>query len=60
MSSGLEAARARGRKGGRPPKEVKRVELAISLYDSKRYSINQIKEMTGVSRSTLYRYLEKR
>lgn len=54
---GLAAARARGRKGGRPKKPSSTIEKAIKLYNSKEYSIAEIKELTGVSRSTLYRYI---
>ena len=56
----LEAARSRGRKGGRPKKSNKKIEQALKLYDSKELSIYEIAEATGVSRATLYRYLEKR
>lgn len=57
---GLESARARGRKGGRPEKPKSEIELALKMYDSKNCSISDIKKATGVSKTTLYRYLEKR
>ena len=57
---GLQAARARGRNGGRPPKEKSKIELAISMYDSKVCSISQIMEATGISKTTLYRYVRQR
>lgn len=53
---GLESARARGRKGGRPRVREKKIENALKLYNSKEYSIREIVEMTGVSQATLYRY----
>jgi len=53
---GLESARARGRKGGRPKIKDSRIAKALKLYDSKEYSISEIVEMTGVSQATLYRY----
>lgn len=56
--AGLEAARARGRKGGRPKKEEKKVEMAVKMYGSKQYTIQEIVEATGVSKTTLYRNLE--
>ncbi len=56
---GLTAARARGRKGGRPKVREKVIESAIKLYNSKEYSISEIKRLTGVGQSTLYRYLKK-
>ncbi|KRE45831.1 recombinase family protein [Paenibacillus sp. Soil522] len=58
--AGLAAARARGRKGGRPKTDEKKVNQAIKLYDSKQYSLNEITELTGVSKPTLYRELSKR
>lgn len=54
---GLAAARARGRKGGRPQTSKSSLEKAIKLYNSKEYSLKEIKELTGVSRSTLYRHI---
>lgn len=55
---GLKSARTRGRKGGRPRLKKNKVEQAIKLYESKEYSINEIKDMTGVSKASLYRYLK--
>lgn len=57
--SGLQAARSRGRKGGRPSKKKDKVEMAIKMYKSKDYTINQITEATGISKTSLYRYLDK-
>jgi len=58
--AGLEAARARGRVGGRPSKKKEKIETAFKMYDSKDFSIEQILEATGLSRTTLYRYLNNR
>jgi DNA invertase Pin-like site-specific DNA recombinase len=52
--AGLESARARGRK------DEDKVNLALKMYDSKQYSITEITKATGVSKTTLYRYIEKR
>lgn len=57
---GLKAARARGRKGGRPSKDEKDIEKAIVLYDSRRYSVKEITKETGVSKSVLYKHLAER
>lgn len=58
--AGLEAARARGRKGGRPKlMESEKVELASTLMKNKDLSVSQICETLNVSRSTLYRYLKR-
>ena len=54
---GLEAARARGRNGGRPFKNPKAVNTALKMYESKQHSISEITAATGISKSTLYRYI---
>lgn len=54
---GIQAARARGRKGGRPKVSKKDIEKAIKLYNAKTHSIKEIAALTGVSQATLYRYL---
>ena len=55
---GLAAARARGRKGGRPPVDREAVRKAVKLYRTKEYSLKEIEELTGVKRSTLYRKID--
>ena len=55
---GLKSARARGRKGGRPRVATKDITKAINLYRTEEYSVKEIVEMTGISRATLYRYLD--
>ena len=60
--AGLAAARARGKKGGRPRvkqlNDAKKVALARKLYADKESSIASICSTLGVSRTTLYRYLK--
>ena len=57
---GLEAARARGRKGGRKPGSYDKVAAAAaaSLYQ-KHTSISEILKTVHISRATLYEYLKK-
>ena len=59
--AGLAAARARGRKGGRPQAkgldDPKKQALAQKLYDDKANDIATICRTLGVARSTLYRYI---
>ena len=57
---GLASARARGRMGGRPPKDKKLIEQALTLYDSRNYPVSEITSTTGVSRRTLYKYINRR
>jgi len=54
---GLNAARARGKKGGRPKINDKDIKLAVKMYNSKNYSITEIRKATGVSKTALYRYI---
>ena len=54
--AGLEAARIRGRKGGRPTKlDEKQVKEVRRLYESRTVTVDQIAAMMGVGRSTIYR-----
>lgn len=55
--AGLEAARARGRKGGRKSTDPTKVAAAISLYKQKSLTLAEIEKATGVSKSVLYRAL---
>lgn len=57
---GLEAARARGRKGGRPKAATDKVDTALKMYDSRLHTIAEITKSTGISRSTLYRAIDVR
>lgn len=57
---GLAAARARGRKGGRPSVDHKKIELALKLYDSNACTVSEIIKTTGISKATLYTYLKQR
>lgn len=54
--SGLIAARARGRKGGRPPKlDDKKIREIKRLMADPSIPVNQIAERYGVSRATIYK-----
>ena len=55
---GLNAARTRGRVGGRPKSNEMAVTKAMALYNTRQYSIKEITELTGVSKSTLYRSIK--
>jgi DNA invertase Pin-like site-specific DNA recombinase len=57
---GLESARARGRHGGRPRAlDESKAMLARRLKEEGEHSVEDICEMLGVGRSTLYRYLRQ-
>ncbi len=59
--AGLMAARARGRKGGRPkslsPEERK---IAVKLYKSGEHSVQEVCRVMGISKPTLYSYLREK
>jgi DNA invertase Pin-like site-specific DNA recombinase len=56
--AGLEAARARGRKGGRPPVMTpQKVKVAREMYAAREHTVEEIAKIIGVSRKTVYRYL---
>ena len=56
--AGLQAARARGRKGGRPSSlDAEKRKLAVKLYNDKNYSVNQVCQVMGISKPTLYKYV---
>ena len=58
--AGLEAARARGRKGGRKPADAKKLEQAFILYDTGSLSVDDVCTMAGISRSTFFKYNKQR
>lgn len=58
--AGLTAARARGRKGGRPRKlSDKDIAMVRQLYESRTVSVKEIADRFRVSRSTIYKVLDQ-
>jgi DNA invertase Pin-like site-specific DNA recombinase len=58
-NAGLQAARARGRKGGRPKALTpKKAQMVQDLYRNKENSIDEICKTLNISRATLYRYIK--
>ena len=56
--AGLQAARARGRKGGRRPKlTAQQIEIGQSLAADPKRRVTSICEHLGISRPTYYRYI---
>jgi DNA invertase Pin-like site-specific DNA recombinase len=60
-NAGLAAARARGRRGGRPKKFKTngKVALARQMFADKSHSISEMCAALGISRATFYRYVKK-
>lgn len=58
--AGLAAARARGRKGGRPRSLGKdKRKLVVQLYNGKEHTLKQIQELMNISKQTIYNIVEE-
>lgn len=56
-NAGLSAARARGRKGGRPKGvDERKKKTALALKKDPERSVKEICEIVGISRNTYYKY----
>ena len=56
--TGLTAARARGRLGGRPKSlDADKQQLALQLYEAKKTTVKKICELLAISKPTLYAYV---
>ena len=55
----LRAKKAAGVKLGRPRVDDKQLEKAVRLYMTKEFEIKEIEQMTKISKSTLYREIER-
>jgi DNA invertase Pin-like site-specific DNA recombinase len=57
-TAGLAAARARGRRGGRPSvMTAHKAQVAQEMYRSGQYTVATIAKTLGVSRASIYRRL---
>ena len=58
--AGLDAARARGRTGGRPKLKIDDIKIAIAkqLHASNSTKVKEICRTLHISKATLYRYLK--
>jgi DNA invertase Pin-like site-specific DNA recombinase len=57
--AGLQAARARGRKGGRPKSLTgKKTAMAQALYNDKNNTVDEVCKTLNISRATLYRCIK--
>lgn len=58
-NAGLQAARARGRQGGRPRRlDEKKLKMLHALYADKSNSVADILATLNISKSTLYRHVK--
>lgn len=59
--AGLAAARARGRRGGRPKAlSPEQQAMAIDLYNQRKHSVDEICRAVKISKPTLYAYLREK
>lgn len=59
--AGLRAAKAMGRKGGRPRAlNAEQIQILYGLYDQRRYSNRELCRIMGISDPTLKKYLQER
>lgn len=62
--AGLQSARARGRKGGRPKglsqSAIEKATIAEALYKNGSIPVKKIADQLGISKTTLYLYLRYR
>ena len=59
IKQGLASARKKGRVGGRPSTDKKKLDTAVKLYLANEMSVREICETVGISNSVLYRYLKE-
>jgi len=57
--SGLEAARARGRTGGRKPLALTKIKAIQALWDSKTMTADEIALQLEIGRRTVFKYANK-
>jgi DNA invertase Pin-like site-specific DNA recombinase len=61
-TAGLTAARARGRRGGRPRSSLsneRKLQMARQMYEKKTIPVKDICKALGIPRSTFYKYVRE-
>lgn len=56
---GIEKYVREGKSPGRPKRNDQNLKDAIEMYMSKKYTLDEIKAKTNISRATLYRHLDR-
>ncbi len=56
-AAGRASAKARGRTGGRPKTDEKKLHQAFILYDSSDYTAEEVCKLAGVGKRTFFRYI---
>ena len=57
---GLEAARLRGRLGGRPKTDKGKADMALKMHESGQFTVQEICSNCGIGKTTLYRIIKER
>jgi len=61
VKAGLDAAHKKGRRGGRPKSiNASKLEMLLSLKKSEEFSVTQICNMVGITRSVYYRTINQK
>ncbi|MBF7015912.1 recombinase family protein [Staphylococcus durrellii] len=56
---GMEDYTWKGKKVGRPKRNDQNLKDAVDMYMSKKFTLDEIKAKTNISRATLYRHLDR-
>ncbi|MFG3611431.1 recombinase family protein [Rummeliibacillus stabekisii] len=59
VKEGMEVAKAKGKNLGRPKASRARVDHAIELYKTGKYTTREICDISGISKATLYRKINE-
>ena len=59
-TTGRQAAKARGRTGGRPKTQLQKLEQAKILYENSDQTAKEVCQAIGIGRRTLFRYLAQK
>lgn len=60
VQEGVDVAKRKGVKLGRPTANRNKVAYALELYDAGKHTVNEIVDITGISRATLFRKVKAR
>ena len=55
---GMSSAASKGKPSERPKRNDDNMKKALEMYMSKKYTLDEIKTITNISRATLYRHLD--
>lgn len=60
VTQGLRSAKRRGKRLGRPRKSASVMDTAIRMWQSRDYSVQEILEISSISKQTLYNEIHRR